>query len=63
MMGLDVGVTFASADLATDVDYTMVSASKGMGAASFGVDYTETDTAGGATGDSDEWQFTYIVGF
>ena len=63
MMGLDVGITFATADLATDVDYTMVSASKGMGAASFGVDYTETDTAGGATGDSDEWQFTYIVGF
>ena len=34
-----------------------------MGAASFGVDYTETDTAGGATGDSDAWQFTYVVGF
>jgi hypothetical protein len=63
LMGMSVGVTFASADLATDVDYTRISASKGMGAASFGVDYTETDTAGGATGDSDAWQFTYVVGF
>ena len=63
MMGMSVGVTFAEADLATDVDYTRISASKGMGAASFGVDYTETDTAGGTTGDSDTWQFTYVVGF
>ena len=63
MMGMSVGVTFAEADLATDVDYTMISASKGMGAASFGIDYTETDVAGTDTGDSDAWQFTYIVGF
>ena len=63
MMGMDVGVTFASADLAADVDYTMISVGKGMGAASFGLDYTETDVAGTATGDSDAWQLTYIVGF
>jgi hypothetical protein len=63
LMGMSVGVTFADADLATDVDYTMISASKGMGAASFGIDYTETDVAGTDTGDSDAWQFTYIVGF
>jgi hypothetical protein len=63
LMGMSVGVTFASADLATDVDYTMISASKGMGAASFGIDYTETDVAGTDTGDSDAWQLTYVVGF
>jgi hypothetical protein len=63
LMGMSVGVTFADADLATDVDYTMISASKGMGAASFGLDYTETDVAGTATGDSDAWQLTYVVGF
>ena len=63
LMGMSVGVTFADADLATDVDYTMISASKGMGAASFGIDYTETDVAGTDTGDSDAWQFTYVVGF
>ena len=63
MMGMSVGVTFAEADLATDVDYTMISASKGMGAASFGIDYTETDVAGTDTGDSDAWQLTYVVGF
>ena len=63
LMGMSVGVTFADADLATDVDYTMISVGKGMGAASFGLDYTETDVAGTATGDSDAWQLTYIVGF
>jgi hypothetical protein len=63
LMGMSVGVTFADADLATDVDYTMISASKGMGAASFGIDYTETDVAGTDTGDSDAWQLTYVVGF
>ena len=63
LMGMDVGITFASADLATDVDYTRISASKGMGAASFGVDYTELDTAGGTASDSESWQFTYVVGF
>jgi len=63
LMGMSVGVTFADADLATDVDYTRLSVGKGMGAASFGVDYTETDVAGTDTGDSDAWQFTYVVGF
>ena len=63
MMGMDVGVTFATADLATDVDYTRISVGKGMGAASFGIDYTETDVASTETGDSDAWQFTYVVGF
>ena len=63
LMGMNVGVTFASADLATDVDYTRVSVGKGMGAASFGVDYTEIDTAGGTASDTEAWQFTYVVGF
>ena len=64
MMGYDVGITFATADLATDVDYTMISASKGFGAASFGVDFTETDSAAAAgADDSDAWQFSYVVGF
>ena len=40
-----------------------VSLSKGMGAASFGLDYTETDVAGGTTGDGDAWNFMYVVGF
>ena len=62
-MGMNVGVTFADADLATDVDYMRVSLSKGMGAASFGLDYTETDVANTNTGDSDEWNFMYVVGF
>ena len=62
-MGMNVGVTFSDADLATDVDYMRVSLSKGMGAASFGLDYTETDVAGTDTGDSDQWKFMYVVGF
>ena len=45
-MGMDVGVTFADKDFTTDVEYMRVSLSKGMGAASFGLDYTETDVAG-----------------
>ena len=63
MMGLDVGVTFADADATTDTEYMRVSATKAMGAASFGVDFTETDEAGGTTNDSDAWQLTYVVGF
>ena len=62
-MGMNVGVTFADADLATDVDYMRVSLSKGMGAASFGIDYTETDVANTNTGDTDVWNFMYVVGF
>ena len=63
LMGMNAGVTFATADLATDVDYMRVSLSKGMGAASFGVDYTETDVAGGTADDTDVWNFMYVVGF
>ena len=62
-MGMNVGVTFADADLATDVDYMRVSLSKGMGAASFGLDYTETDEANGTANDTDAWNFMYVVGF
>ena len=62
-MGMDVGVTFADKDFTTDVDYMRVSLTKGMGAASFGLDYTETDEAGGTANDSEEWKFMYVVGF
>ena len=63
MAGLDVGVQFAERDYTTDTDYMRVSVNKGMGAASFGVDYLETDEAGGATNDADKWTFYYVVGF
>ena len=62
-MGMDVGVTFANKDFTTDTDYMRVSLSKGMGAASFGLDYTETDVAGGSASDTDVWNFMYVVGF
>ena len=45
--GMDVGVQFADRDYTTDTDYMRVSVNKGMGAASFGIDYLETDEAGG----------------
>ena len=61
--GMDVGVQFADRDYTTDTDYMRVSVNKGMGAASFGVDYLETDEAGGATNDADKWTFYYVVGF
>ncbi len=63
MAGMDVGVQFVSQDNTSDTDMTRVSVSKGMGAASFGLDYTETDLAGGDTGDSTAWNFMYVVGF
>ena len=63
MAGLDVGVQFASRDYTTDTDYMRVSVNKGMGAASFGVDYVETDVAGGSASDEDKWVFNYVVGF
>ena len=63
MAGLDVGVQFADRDFTTDTDYMRVSVNKGMGAASFGIDYLETDEAGGATNDTDKWVFNYVVGF
>ena len=62
-MGMNVGVTFAEKDYTTDTDYMRVSLSKGMGAASFGLDYTETDVAGGTASDTDVWNFMYVVGF
>ena len=62
-MGMNVGVTFAEKDFTTDTDYMRVSLSKGMGAASFGLDYTETDEAGGTANDTDVWNFMYVVGF
>jgi len=63
MAGMDVGVQFVNQDATTDTDMMRVSLSKGMGAASFGLDYTETDVAGGTTGDGDAWNFMYVVGF
>ncbi len=63
VMGMNAGVTFATKDYTTDTDYMRVSLSKGMGAASFGLDYTETDVAGGDASDTDVWNFMYVVGF
>ena len=60
--GLDVGVQFASRDYTTDTDYMRVSVNKGMGAASFGVDYLETDAEATAN-DADTWTLNYVVGF
>ena len=61
--GLDVGVQFASRDYTTDTDYMRVSVNKGMGAASFGLDYTEADEEGGSANDTDTWTMNYVVGF
>ena len=61
--GMDVGVQFADRDYTTDTDYMRVSVNKGMGAASFGIDYLETDVAGGSASDTDKWVFNYVVGF
>tara|TARA_B100000073_G_scaffold336937_1_gene332307 strand:- start:351 stop:1388 length:1038 start_codon:yes stop_codon:yes gene_type:complete len=61
--GMDVGVQFADRDFTTDTDYMRVSVNKGMGAASFGIDYLETDVAGGSANDTDKWVFNYVVGF
>jgi hypothetical protein len=63
LAGLDVGVQFADRDFTTDTDYMRVSVNKGMGAASFGIDYLETDEAGGSANDTDKWVFNYVVGF
>ena len=40
-----------------------VSVNKGMGAASFGIDYLETDVSGGSTLDTDSWNLNYVIGF
>jgi hypothetical protein len=61
--GMDVGVQFASRDYTTDTDYMRVSVNKGMGAASFGIDYLETDVAGGSSSDTDSWNLNYVIGF
>jgi len=61
--GMDVGVQFANYDSTTDTDYMRVSVNKGMGAASFGIDYLETDVAGGSTNDTDTWHLNYVIGF
>ena len=63
LAGMDVGVQFADRDFTTDTDYMRVSVNKGMGAASFGIDYLETDEAGGSANDTDKWVFNYVVGF
>ena len=63
MGGFDMGIQFASLDASTDKDQMEVSISKGMGAASFGLDYTEIDEAGGTTNDTESWRFMYVVGF
>tara|TARA_B100002019_G_scaffold291399_1_gene311497 strand:- start:221 stop:1111 length:891 start_codon:yes stop_codon:yes gene_type:complete len=61
--GMDVGVQFASYDSTTDTDYMRVSVNKGLGAMSLGVDYIETDEAGGTTNDTDVWKLNYVIGF
>jgi hypothetical protein len=64
--GMDVGVQFADFDsgaTTTDTDYMRVSVNKGMGAASFGIDYLETDEAGGSANDTDTWHLNYVIGF
>jgi len=63
MGGFDMGIQFASLDATTDVDMMEVSVNKSMGAASFGLDYTDTDEAGGTANDTQNWRFGYVVGF
>ena len=50
MGGFDMGIQFASLDASTDTDMMEVSINKGLGAASFGLDYTDTDVANTTTG-------------
>ncbi len=61
--GFDVGVQFAEHDYTTDTDYMRVSVNKGLGAMSLGVDYIETDEAGGTTNDTDVYKLNYVIGF
>jgi len=63
MGGYDMGIQFASLDASTDVDMMEVSINKSLGAASFGLDYTDTDEAGGTANDTQNWRFGYVVGF
>ena len=62
MGGMTVGVTFTELDTSTtDTDFTLVSLKKSMGAASFGVDYLETDPSNATS--TDTITFSYAVGF
>jgi hypothetical protein len=63
MGGFDMGIQFASLDASTDTDMMEVSINKSLGAASFGLDYTDTDVSGTTTGDTENWRFGYVVGF
>ena len=63
LMGMTVGVAFAEDDAATDTDYMHIGAIKSLGAMSYSVEYLETDVSGTDTGDSDTWNFSYIIGF
>jgi hypothetical protein len=65
MAGFDVGIQFADLDNGSNADKDMmeISINKSMGAASFGLDYTDTDEAGGTTNDSENWRFGYVIGF
>ena len=63
MGGFDMGIQFASLDASTDTDMMEVSINKSLGAASFGLDYTDTDVSGTTTGDTENWRFSYIIGF
>jgi len=63
MGGFDIGVQFADLDASTDKDMMEVSVNKSLGAASFGLDYTDTDEAGGTANDTQNWRFGYVVGF
>ena len=60
--GMTVGVTFAEQDTSTvDTDFMLVSLKKSMGAASFGLDYLETDPSNASS--TDTITFSYAVGF
>ena len=61
--GYTVGVAFAEDDAATDTDYMHIGVIKSLGALSYSVEYLETDVSGTDTGDSDQWSFTYTLGF
>ena len=63
MGGFDMGIQFASLDASTDKDLMEVSINKSLGAASFGIDYTDTDEAGGTANDTQNWRLGYVVGF
>ncbi len=62
MMGMTIGATFAELDTSTtDTDYTLFVAKKSLGAASFGVEYLESDPSNADS--TDQITFTYAVGF